>query len=98
MDEVTCKRCSLCCHLVLRNDEGEKYISNKLCKFCIPVGNNRYICKIYKTDNRIGHDIGEGNFCHKRTSIHLNYVGCPYNHKEWGKEFGVGDVIEDEEK
>jgi hypothetical protein len=90
MGEVTCRRCGLCCHIVL---EGR--ISNKPCRFMMPVGNNRYICKIYQVDNRIGHDIGDGNKCHKRESVHLNYIGCPYNRNEWGRDLGIGDGIDE---
>jgi hypothetical protein len=89
MSEVICKRCGLCCKIVL---EGR--ISNIPCRFLMPVGNNRFICKIYMCENRIGHDIGNGNFCHKRESIHLNYRNCPYNKKEYGKELDIGDGVE----
>jgi len=97
-EEVVCKRCGLCCHIILKNDKGKEYISNKLCRFLLFVGNNRYICKIYKCENRIGHDIGNGNKCHKRTDFKGNYINCPYNKLEYGKELGVGDYIEEEKE
>lgn len=93
MNEIVCKRCGLCCHIVL-----EKRISDIKCRFLMPVGNNRFICKIYKCENRIGHDIGNKNFCHKRIDFKGNFVSCPYNRKEWGKELNVGDCVEKEKK
>ena len=92
-EEVVCKRCGLCCMLVI---DGR--ISHNPCKFLVHVGNNRFICKIYKCENRIGHDIGNGNKCHKRTDSHHNYINCSYNKKEYGKELGVGDYIEEEKE
>lgn len=83
---VVCKRCGKCCHLII-NDK----LSSKPCRFLIPLGNNRFACRIYNVENRLGYDIGYGNRCLKRSQVHINYPGCSYNKTEWGLELSVGD-------
>ena len=77
MTEPTCKRCGLCCYLVDKDSNQTK----KKCKYLIPMGNNRYACRIYKT--RLGKIIGEvngyKNRCIRREDSSLDYYGCPYN-------------------
>lgn len=93
MIDIVCQRCGKCCHLVI---DGR--LSSKPCKFLVSVGNNRYACKIYKCENRLGHDIGYGNKCHRRTDVHKNYPGCPYNNPSFGISLGVGDSVDEEKK
>ena len=87
-----CRKCGLCCHLIV---DGK--ISRKICKFLLPIGNNRFVCRIFKVENRVGCNIGEGNFCNDRRLVYKNYVNCNYNRPEWGKELNVGDEIENKD-
>lgn len=89
MSDIICKRCGLCCHIII---DGR--LSNKHCRFLIKLPNGRTVCRIYMAENRIGHDIGNGNFCHNRRKVGVNYKGCPYNKVEWGVEVCVGDKVE----
>lgn len=87
-DGVVCRRCGQCCYLVI---DGK--LSSKPCKFLVPIGNNRFACRIYFAENRLGHDIGFGNRCNRRCDVPVNYPSCPYNRKEWGVSLMVGDCV-----
>lgn len=67
-------------------------ISNKPCPYLVFLNNGKTSCKVYNR-NRIGRNIGEGNKCHKREDIPVNYRRCSYNRPEWGNELDEGDKI-----
>ena len=75
MDEVTCNRCSRCCHY---KHNGKL----KKCKYLIMLGKNLSSCRIY--NNRLGtlldtNDDGTLIVCTERIKVKDKYEGCPYN-------------------
>ena len=71
-EETMCKRCGLCCHLIINGK-----VSNKRCKHLIRLRNGKYICRVYK--DRLYNDIGHKNVCLPRKFSKYDYEGCPYN-------------------
>ena len=70
----SCKRCGKCCYIYL---DGNK----KKCKYLVPVGNNRYACRVYKTrlDKVIAIIDDKKVFCRLRKDSPIDYPGCPFN-------------------
>jgi len=75
----SCVRCGKCC--VLRW-QGK----TKRCPYLITLSNGKTFCKVYRTrlGRHIGQIDGENFFCNYRSTLHLNFVGCPQNRDEWG--------------
>jgi len=67
-----CKRCGLCCYLIIDNKP-----SNKKCRNLVLLKSGTTVCRIY--GNRIGTNIGRGNLCVNRKDSPFDYEGCPFN-------------------
>jgi len=81
-DKLKCLRCGQCCTYII---EGVK----KTCKYLrgTPGKGHKTICRIYKSESRIGVQIDKGKYCGKRNQSTINQPGCPYN---------IGELIEAE--
>ena len=72
MVEGVCSNCGVCCIIPT---------TGKYCKHLIRLKSGRTLCRVYKT--RLGRKIGENVYCMMREDVHINFVGCTMNRKEW---------------
>jgi len=75
IEKPKCNRCGQCC--IIYTIDGE----TKPCKYLqgTPGEGHKTICRIFKSNSRIGVQIDKGKYCGKREWSEKNYPGCPYN-------------------